>query len=91
MWPSKKRKQELPRCDCGGKVEVLHQRVFELNNTLDALIAENRIDRQIPDQIRLISGQYRKMSRRIEKFEASMRPVFALIRNLRNFVSPGGQ
>lgn len=89
MWPFQKREQKIPEYNFNKQIAYLHRRISELNRTIEALIAENKIDRDIPNKMKLISGQYRKMLRLVQEFEANMQPVFALVRNLREFVHPG--
>ena len=95
MWPFQKHEETQKSTESNDAKEIaknyrtyLYQRLEELNNTVNALIAENRIDRDIPDKIQVISGQYREISRRLQKIETNMQPVWALIRNLREFIHP---
>ena len=85
MWPFRKRKQNTPACNCDEKITDLYRRLAELNTTVNALIAENRIDRDIPDKIQVILGQYREISRRLQNLETNMQPVFAFVRSIREF------
>jgi hypothetical protein len=88
MWPFRKRKLKISDLNYDEKIADVYQHLAGLNATLAALIAENRIDRDIPDKIQVISGQYRKMLRQMQEFETNLQPVFALIRNVRTFLHP---
>lgn len=89
MWPRKKPKPEIVkpdysvRPDYGVQIAELQARLADLDNTVNALIADNRVNRDIPDNIKVLLGQYRHTSRRIQKFEEKIQPVFNILRQIK--------